>query len=73
MKELTKKVVILNNFSLSKPTALISENIPLPNTSSSLLIFILIPLFFTNKNINKKLDTPYYKAISSLAYFILYS
>lgn len=45
---------ILNNFSLSKPTALISENIPLPNTSSSLLIFILIPLFFTNKNINKK-------------------
>ena len=26
-----------------------------------------------NKNINKKLDTPYYKAISSLAYFILYS
>lgn len=45
---------ILNNFSLSKPTALISENIPLPNTSSSLLIFILIPLFFINKNINKK-------------------
>lgn len=45
---------ILNNFSLSKPTALISENIPLPNASSSLLIFILIPLFFINKNINKK-------------------
>lgn len=45
---------ILNNFSLSKPTVLISENIPLPNTSSSLLIFILIPLFFINKNINKK-------------------
>lgn len=45
---------ILNNFSLSKPTALISENIPLPNTSSSLLIFILIPLFLINKNINKK-------------------
>lgn len=45
---------IFNNFSGVVPTALVSENLPLPNISSSLLVFILIPLFFINSNIDKK-------------------
>ncbi len=45
---------IFNNFSFTTPTALVSENIPLPNTASSIIALLLLPLFFINKNISCK-------------------